>query len=85
MAKNTNNGSRIGVITNRTQTYNPKTKQYIKRNTENGQFISTKATPFKSVRKEINAKQLPTAPVLRMQVPNNTTNKETKKKQILNK
>lgn len=55
MAKNTGNGTRIGVISNRTQTYNPKTKQYIKRD-ENGKFIAQKDTPFKNIRREQNAK-----------------------------
>ena len=58
MAKNTTKGSRIGAIINRTQTYNPKTNQYIKRNTENGQFMSTKSTPYKSVRKKYNPQQI---------------------------
>lgn len=56
MAKNTGNGTRQGPITNRTQTYNPKTGQYIKRD-ESGKFIAGKETPFKSVRREKNAKE----------------------------
>ena len=56
MAKNKGNGGRTGVITNRTQTYNPKTGQYVKRD-ETGKFIGTKETPFKSVRREENAKE----------------------------
>ncbi|QKF93733.1 hypothetical protein QKU48_gp0275 [Fadolivirus algeromassiliense] len=56
MAKNTGNGSRQGVITDRTQTYNPKTGQYIKRDAT-GKFVGTKDTPFKSVRREKNAKE----------------------------
>lgn len=56
MAKNTGNGTRLGVITKRTQTYNPKTDQYVKRD-ENGKFMATKETPFKSVRKEKGAKE----------------------------
>ena len=55
MAKNTGNGVRQGTINNRTQTYNPKTGQFIKRN-ENGQFIANKKTPFKNVRREQKAK-----------------------------
>lgn len=56
MGKNTGNGNRIGVVLNRTQTYNPKTKQYVKRD-ETGQFIGTKETPFKNIRREKNAKE----------------------------
>ena len=55
MGKNTGNGGRIGVVINRTQTYNPKTGQYVKRD-ETGKFVGTKETPFKNVRREENAK-----------------------------
>ena len=49
-----NDGHRNGAIKNRSQTYNPKTNQYVKRNTINGQFmdVKTDGTPFKGVRKE---------------------------------
>lgn len=45
---------RIGAVKDRSQTYNPTTKQYVKRNTDNGQFMDVKqdGTPFKGVRKE---------------------------------
>jgi len=56
MAKNSGSGSRIGPVSNRTQTYNPKTGQYIKRD-ESGKFLSTKDTPFKNVRREQKAKE----------------------------
>ena len=56
MAKNTGNGGRTGVIANRSQTYNPKTKQYIKRD-DTGKFIGTKDTPFKNVRRDAKAKE----------------------------
>jgi len=54
MAKNTGNESRIGSVINRSQTYNPKTEKWVKRNTETGQFIDQKADsePFKGVAKE---------------------------------
>ncbi len=53
MAKNTNEGSRIGIIKNRTQVYNPKTDCYVKRDKETGQFIGVKKSePFKAIRKE---------------------------------
>ena len=55
MGRNTGEGYRVGPVKNRTQTYNPKTGQYIKRN-ESGQFIATKDTAFKNIRREDNAK-----------------------------
>lgn len=57
MGKNTNNGYRQGVVKERTQTYNPKTNQYVKRDTKTGTFVSSKDTPYKNVRKEESAKQ----------------------------
>ena len=56
MAKNTGKGGRTGIIANRSQTYNPKTNQYVKRD-ESGQFLATKETPFKNVKREKNAKE----------------------------
>jgi len=56
MARNTGTGGRLGPVINRTQTYNPKTDQYVKRD-ETGKFVASKATPYKSVRREENAKQ----------------------------
>lgn len=54
MAKNTGNGSRIGSVNDRTQTFNPKTGNYVKRDTDTGLFIDQKSggTPFKGVAKE---------------------------------
>ncbi|MEO0042783.1 MAG: hypothetical protein RL329_2231 [Bacteroidota bacterium] len=54
IAKNTNNGFRIGAVKKRSQVLNPKTETWTKRNAETGQFIAGKADgkPFKSVRKE---------------------------------
>lgn len=57
MAKNTDKGYRNGTIINRSQVYNPKTDQYIKRDATTGQFITSKSTPFKNVRKENNIKK----------------------------
>jgi hypothetical protein len=56
MAGNTGNGRRLGVIKDRKQTYNPRTKQFVKMNTTTGKIIKCKSTPFKSVRKDANAK-----------------------------
>lgn len=57
MAKNTGNESRLGSVKNRTQTYNEKTGKYIKRDTETGQFLSNKDTPYKGIRRDDNAKK----------------------------
>jgi hypothetical protein len=56
MARNTNNGTRIGAVKNRSQIYNPSTGNYIKRDTETGKFIDVKTDgkPFKGIRKEEN-------------------------------
>jgi hypothetical protein len=56
MAKNKPYGdnSRIGAVKGRSQTYNPKTKTWTKRDSETGKFMDGKkdGTPFKGVRKE---------------------------------
>lgn len=56
MAKNspTGDGHRIGAVKNRTQTYNPKTEQWVKRNSDTGEFMDVKqdGKPFKGVTKE---------------------------------
>jgi len=47
-------GHRKGAVRDRSQTYNPVTEQWVKRDKETGQFIDVKddGTPFKGVRKE---------------------------------
>ena len=56
MAKNapSGNGHRRGAVKGRSQTYNPTTKQWVKRNTDTGRFMDVKqdGTPFKGVRRE---------------------------------
>jgi hypothetical protein len=54
MAKNTGKGYRQGAIRDRSQTYNPVTGQWVKRDDTTGQFLDVKqdGEPFKSVRKE---------------------------------
>ena len=52
MAKNTGNGHRAGVVSGRTQVYNPTTEKYIKRDAKTGKFMSSKDTPFKNIRNE---------------------------------
>lgn len=46
--------SRVGAVKDRSQVLNPKNGLYVKRNTENGQFMDVKTTggKFKGVRKE---------------------------------
>jgi hypothetical protein len=50
----TGDGHRNGMVRDRSQTYNPKTETWVKRDTDSGRFIDQKAdgTPFKGVRKE---------------------------------
>lgn len=56
MAKNypTGDNSRKGAVRSRSQTYNPKTEQWVKRDATTGQFMDVKKDGqlFKGVRKE---------------------------------
>lgn len=56
MAKNPpkGDGHRNGAVRDRSQVYNPKTDQYVKRDANTGRFMDVKqdGTPFKGVRKE---------------------------------
>jgi hypothetical protein len=56
MAKNppSGDGHRHGAVRGRSQTYNPTTASWTKRDTKTGQFLDQKADPkpFKGVRKE---------------------------------
>jgi len=56
MAKNppTGDNARKGAVRDRSQTYNPKTEQWVKRDAGTGKFMDVKqnGTPFKGVRKE---------------------------------
>jgi hypothetical protein len=47
-------GHRNGAVKDRSQTYSPKSKNWVKRDSTNGQFMDQKADsqPFKGVRKE---------------------------------
>ncbi len=47
-------GHRQGMVRERSQTYNPKTETWTKRDANTGKFMDGKAdgTPFKGVRKE---------------------------------
>ncbi len=55
MAKNgPKGGGREGAVDNRSQTYNPKTNLWAKRNDNTGKFIDNKTTggKFKGIRRE---------------------------------
>lgn len=54
MAKNTGHNHRRGAVINRSQTYNPKTGSWVKRDSNTGRFMDAKADskPFKGVTKE---------------------------------
>lgn len=47
--------ARVGAVRGRSQTYNPKTDSWVKRDTSTGRFMDNKTSnnkPFKGVRKE---------------------------------
>jgi hypothetical protein len=55
MATNPPKGpGRVGAVRDRSQTYNPHTEKWVKRDTDSGRFMDQKADlkPFKGVRKE---------------------------------
>jgi hypothetical protein len=52
MAKNTDHGYRIGSVRDRSQTHNPKTDQFVKRDDGTGRFMGAKDTPYKGVAHE---------------------------------
>ncbi|MGV0940017.1 hypothetical protein ACTS93_14060 [Empedobacter falsenii] len=56
MATNRTSGDnrRHGAVKQRSQVFNPKTEQWVKRDTNTGKFMDVKqdGTPFKGVRKE---------------------------------
>lgn len=54
MARNTNEGSRKGAISKRTQVYNPTTGNFVKRDSATGRFLDVKSDgkPFKGVVRE---------------------------------
>jgi hypothetical protein len=56
MAKNTGEGYRKGSVNDRSQVQNPKTGQWVKRDTETGKFMDVKedGEPFKGVVKEVD-------------------------------
>jgi hypothetical protein len=54
MAKNTNQGRRIGAVRDRSQVLNPRTGLWAKRDDGSGRFVANKTSgsPFKGVRRE---------------------------------
>ena len=59
MAGNTNDGYRKGAVKNRSQIYNPKTEQFIKRDAITGKFMSTSDNKYKGVKMEnLNKSQI---------------------------
>ena len=56
MATNTGKGFRHGSVHDRTQTKNPKTDNWTKRDTDTGHFMDQKkgGEPFKGVAKEVD-------------------------------
>jgi hypothetical protein len=54
MGRNTGHGYRQGEVRERSQVQNPKTGDWIKRDTETGEFVRIKhdGEPFKGVRRE---------------------------------
>ena len=59
MAKNTGEGYRKGAVKDRTQTENPQTGDWTKRDREDGEFMDVKedGAPFKGVAKEPDRRQ----------------------------
>lgn len=57
MGTNTNEGYRVGAVKCRTQILNPKTKQYVKRDTVTGKFISASDKKYKGVTEEKKLKK----------------------------
>jgi hypothetical protein len=49
MGSNTNKGYRVGAVKDRSQIYNPKTDQFIKRDSSTGKFISASNNKYKGV------------------------------------
>lgn len=54
MAKNTGEGHRKGAVDDRSQSHNPQTDKWVKRDTETGRFEEVKedGKPFKGVARE---------------------------------
>jgi len=56
MAGNSKKGHRKGAVLNRSQSFNPKNKTWVKRDTKTGKIMAVKKEPFKGVRKKTTTK-----------------------------
>jgi hypothetical protein len=52
MAKNTNDGYRIGAVKERTQVYNSHNNTFVKRDSKTGQFMSASKNEYKGITTE---------------------------------
>ena len=52
MAKNTKEGHRVGAVKERSQVFNEKTGQYVKRDTTTGKFVSSSTNKYKGIEME---------------------------------
>ena len=50
MARNTQSGFRKGSVKDRTQVFNPKTEQYVKRDSTTGKILASSDNKFKGIR-----------------------------------
>ncbi len=57
MATNTGNGFRRGSVSDRSQTFNPRADQHVKRDDSTGRFMGAKGTPYKGVAQEPDGRQ----------------------------
>jgi hypothetical protein len=58
MGKNTSSGFRIGAVKDRSQVFNEKTKQFVKRDATTGKFMATSDNKFKGVTVEKDKKKV---------------------------
>ena len=56
MGKNTGEGQRVGAVVDRVQYFNPKTKMYVKMDTENKKIMSCSKNRYKGVRDKTDDK-----------------------------
>lgn len=49
MGKNTESGHRVGAVKDRTQVYNERTGQYVKRDSTTGKILSSSENKYKGV------------------------------------
>jgi len=59
MATNTGQGFRRGSVSDRSQTFNPRTDQHVKRDDGTGRFMGAKDSPYKGVAQEPDGRKKP--------------------------